>query len=124
MNPYAVAGIILGGLSALFVLVNQAFIFWKNVIKEDPDPARTYRSRSDCIAIHEKDRAWLSSVEETARRDMRKETGDLHDRIDTMHESMSTQFADMNTKMGNELISVSKELGEIKGLLHGKKDKV
>ncbi len=110
MNPYSSALYILGGVSVLLVLVNQAFIFWKNVIKEDPNPARTYRTRPDCVAIHEKDRKWLRNVEKTARVELRKETGDLHDRIDNLHGSQTTQFKEVHT-----------QLGYITGLLEGKK---
>ena len=111
---------ILGGAGALGIVVgilaalNQGQQFLANLrgkthsVAISPDPASAYRTRGDCIAIHEKDRAWIGRVETETRTELsgeRKavkiETDNLHSRINTLHTSMNAQFCDLNKQLGS-----------------------
>jgi len=103
-SPLAVAVVILGAVAFILKIANEAATFWQRMtgtLKENPPPAQTYRTRTDCIAIHEKDRSWLKDVEKTSRRDLKVETKDLHERIDTLHDSMNSQFKEVAGQLGN-----------------------
>jgi len=103
-------GIVVGILAAL----NQGQQFLARLrgqtqsVSLHPDPASAYRTRGDCIAIHEKDRAWIGRVESETRAELlgeRKavkiETDNLHSRINTLHTSMNAQFCDLNKQLGS-----------------------
>jgi len=105
--------IVLAGITFLAVAVNQLLQVRDRMadkktpsVKVKPDPHSEYRTRNDCIAICEKDRAWIRRVEASvprvekdARSEMKEETDKLHQRVDTLHTSMNAQFNNINGRL-------------------------
>jgi len=103
-NPLTVAAVLLAAIAFLINIARGALDLWQRAtgnLKENPPPAETYRTRRDCIAIHEKDRAWIKDVEKTSRRDLKAETKDIHDRVDALHNSMNSQFREVAGQLGD-----------------------
>lgn len=92
---------IVAAINGILTLIARAkSMGGETTVNVRPDPHSDYRTRHDCIAIHEKDREWIRRVEDVSRREIKEATGELHTRVDTLHTSMNAQFRDLAGSMG------------------------